>query len=154
MSYMTYNVCVVKYPRGNCLNKLVFYVKENGRCPIQEFLLILEKPMRTKAITELELLKLEGHNLREPHVKYIKDGLYELRIKTGSNISRIFYFFHIENEIILTNGFIKKTNKLPSNEIEKAIDYKEEYIRRFEYEKNYIYFISYSFSGFWVCFSF
>jgi len=44
---------------------------------------------------------------------------------------RIFYFFIVNNKIILTNGFIKKTQKTPSSEIILAKKYKADYERRF-----------------------
>jgi len=107
-----------------------FYEKSNGKIPVKEFLNKLEKKMRTKALREIVLLRDHGRDLREPHVKYMKNGVFELRIKTGSDISRIFYFFFTGEKIILTNGFIKKTQKTPSKEIEKALEYKNDYIGR------------------------
>ena len=111
-----------------------FYEKENGKIPVIEFLEDLDSKMRAKALKEIELLEEFGSNLREPHVKYIDKGIFELRIKTGNNISRIFYFFFTKEDIILTNGFIKKTQKTPTNEIERAIEYKKDYDRRFQNE--------------------
>lgn len=110
------------------------YTKENGKSPIKEFLDELENPMKAKAFREISLLQEHGHDLREPHVKYMKDGIFELRVKTGSNISRIFYFFFTKSDIILTNGFIKKTQKTPAKFIEKALEYKRNHIRRFSDE--------------------
>jgi phage-related protein len=49
-----------------------------------------------------------------------KDGIFEVRGKVGSNISRVLYFFHVDRKIILTNGFVKKTQKNPKNEITLA----------------------------------
>jgi phage-related protein len=53
--------------------------------------------------------------------------LYEIRIKQGSDIFRIFCFFDKGKLIVLTNGFQKKTQKTPRKEIEKALKIKEEY---------------------------
>ena len=50
----------------------------------------------------------------------------------GSNISRVLYFFYIGQYIILTNSFIKKTQKTPTNEIIKAKKYRDDYLRRKE----------------------
>lgn len=108
-----------------------FYTFNNGESPIKIFLDSLEKKMLAKAFRELELLQEFGHDLREPHVKYMQDGIFELRIKAGSDISRIFYFFFKKEKIILTNGFIKKTNKTPKKEITKAVEYMKDYERRF-----------------------
>jgi phage-related protein len=55
------------------------------------------------------------------------DGLYEIRIKQGSDIFRIFCFFDEGKLIILANGFQKKTQKTPKLEIEKALKIKKEY---------------------------
>lgn len=55
------------------------------------------------------------------------DGLFEMRIKVGSNVYRIFCFFDKGNLIILLNGFHKKTEKTPKNEIERAERLKHRY---------------------------
>lgn len=86
--------------------------------------------MRAKAVHKIQILKEIGNNLREPYSKPIQDGIFELRIKFSSNISRIFYFFYVDKKIILLSGFIKKTQKTPKLEIEKAIGYKIDYERR------------------------
>jgi phage-related protein len=59
------------------------------------------------------------------------DGLYEIKIKVGTGIYRIFCFFDHGNLIILLNGFQKKSDKTPKNEIEKAKNLKKKY-----YEEN------------------
>jgi phage-related protein len=55
------------------------------------------------------------------------DGLFEIRIEFESNIFRIFCCFDEGNLVILFNGFQKKTQKTPKNEIEKAMRIKQEY---------------------------
>ncbi|MFR4519353.1 MAG: type II toxin-antitoxin system RelE/ParE family toxin [Fusobacterium sp.] len=110
--------------------KIVFYEKENGEKPVEEFLLSLDNKMQKKAFGQLNILKEYGRTLREPYSKYIKDGIFELRIQFASDISRIFYFFYIGDKIVLTNGFIKKTQKTPQKEIEKALEYKKDFERR------------------------
>jgi len=54
-------------------------------------------------------------------------GLYEARIKLGTNIWRVFCFFDKGKLVILLNGFIKKTQKTPKNEIEKAVNLMNSY---------------------------
>ncbi len=111
-----------------------FYQKENGDIPVLNFLLLLQPKMRAKAYSEIELLKKHGNELREPYVKQIKGekykGIYELRIKFASDITRIFYFSFSQDTFILLNGFIKKDNKTPVRELEKARNYKKDYERR------------------------
>ncbi|MBS1740817.1 MAG: type II toxin-antitoxin system RelE/ParE family toxin [Bacteroidetes bacterium] len=55
------------------------------------------------------------------------DGLFEVRVEVGNNIFRIFAFFDKGNLIVLGNGFQKKTQKTPKQEIEKALKIKKEY---------------------------
>ena len=55
------------------------------------------------------------------------DGLFEIRIEFESNIFRIFCCFDEGNLVVLFNGFQKKSQKTPKNEIEKAMRIKQEY---------------------------
>jgi len=61
--------------------------------------------------------------------KHVEDGIYEIRIKSGNNIYRVFSFFDEGKLIILLHGFTKKTQKLPRKEIDKAVK-----LRRVYYE--------------------
>ncbi|WP_027002272.1 type II toxin-antitoxin system RelE/ParE family toxin [Hugenholtzia roseola] len=63
------------------------------------------------------------------YLKHIEDteGLYEVRVKQGSDIFRIFCFFDKGNLIVLANGFHKKTQKTPKAEIQQALKIKQEY---------------------------
>ncbi len=56
----------------------------------------------------------------EKYLKHISDGIYEIRVSSGNNIFRIFCFFDEGQLVILLNGFQKKTQKTPVNEIKKA----------------------------------
>lgn len=93
-----------------------FYMKSNGKVPVQDFLYSLEPKLRAKAFKEIELLHAMGDALKEPYVKSIKGknnkGLYELRIKLSSDAARIFYFIYCNNKCILLHGFIKRLCKL------------------------------------------
>ncbi len=79
----------------------------------------------------LKVLQEQGNRLREPYSKHLEDGIFEVRGKVGSDISRVLYFFYYGGRIILTNGFIKKTQKTPSGEIEKAKLYRKDFMERF-----------------------
>jgi len=57
------------------------------------------------------------------------DGLYEIRIEFEGNIYRIFCCFDKENIVVLFNGFQKKSQKTPKNEIELALNLKLEYFK-------------------------
>ena len=70
-----------------------------------------------------------GINLRTIP-KHLDDGIFELRCKVGNNTTRVLYFFYYEGKIILTNGFVKKTQKTPSEEIRLAKERRADYIGR------------------------
>ncbi|MBR4993177.1 MAG: type II toxin-antitoxin system RelE/ParE family toxin, partial [Lachnospiraceae bacterium] len=79
-------------------------------------------------------LQDNGYELRMPYSRHLSDGIFELRAKVGSDISRMLFFFYHDKKIILTNGFIKKTQETPQSEIEKARKYRADYIKRMEKE--------------------
>lgn len=110
--------------------EVVFYQKENNTKPAADFIRGLEPKMKSKVLRQLKLLEEFGNELTEPYSKALKKGIFELRIKQGSNISRVLYFFYVGDRIIITNGFIKKTQKTPASEIETALKYKADYERR------------------------
>lgn len=89
--------------------------------------------MRAKMLWTIQLLEVNGIELREPYSKALEDGIFELRAKVGSDISRVLYFFVVGHKVILTNGFIKKSTKTPSGEKEKAKRYRAEYLSRKEH---------------------
>ena len=110
--------------------EIEFYSLPNGEQPVRVFLDSLDIKMRAKSLYGLSILEEYGNRLREPYSKPIGDGLFELRIKFASDITRIFYFFVMDNKIILTNGFVKKTTKTPKAQLELARRYKADYERR------------------------
>ena len=77
-----------------------------------EFLDSVNPKMRAKIFGLLGILQEKGNMLREPYSKHLDDGIFELRCKFGSDITRVLYFFYYEEKIILTNGFVKKHRKL------------------------------------------
>lgn len=92
-----------------------------------------EQPMKVqnkifKILEAIETLeKIPTHYLK--HIVGT-NGLYEARIQLGSDIWRVFCFFDKGKLVILLNGFQKKTQKTPKNEIEKAITLMNEYYDR------------------------
>lgn len=65
----------------------------------------------------------------ENHLKKLArtDGLMEMRTQFGGNIYRVFCFFDEGKIVVLMNGFQKKTDKTPQNEIDRALRIREEY---------------------------
>ena len=109
-----------------------FYEEPNGNSQILDYLNGIEdRKLKAKIFRDIELLQQFGINLSMPHARYLENGIWELRTKQSNNISRILYFTYSNNNIILLNGFIKKTKKTPKIELERVLKYKEDYQRRF-----------------------
>lgn len=109
-----------------------FYETNTGGCPVEEFINAQDIKMQAKIFRALELLEEHGNNLRMPYSKHLRNGIFQLRVQSGSNITRILYFFVVEGKIIVTNGFVKKTRETPPVEIELAEKYRTEYLARQE----------------------
>lgn len=97
-----------------------YYELPDGSRPAEEFILAQE------------FLEEKGPMLREPFSKPLGEGIFEVRAKQGTDISRVLYFFVVGKKVILTNGFVKKTQKTPPREIEKAKRYRADHQQREE----------------------
>jgi len=84
----------------------IFYDLPDGREPAKEFIDSLDIKMRAKMVRAIALLQKNGTSLREPYSKPLEDGIFEVRAKVGTDISRVLYFFFVGHKIVLTNGFI------------------------------------------------
>ena len=97
----------------------------------KDFLSTLDEKEALKVKYVLSLLETEDR-MPVKFIKFIRDGLYELRISYRGNIYRIFFIFDEGQIVVLFNGFQKKTEKSPRAETEKALKIKEEY---YEYKR-------------------
>ncbi len=96
----------------------------SGKVPMIEFLESLSVKERAKIfayIDKLVELKNSGMQPKENLSKHLDDGIFELRVSFENRISRSFYFYEAEKKIIFTHGFVKKEQKTPKKEIERAI---------------------------------
>lgn len=91
--------------------EIILYDTEDGRCPVQELLDSLEPKLLAKTLRTIDLLEMNGPLLREPYSKSLENGIFELRTKQGSDITRVLYFFIIGKKAVLTNGFIKNRRR-------------------------------------------
>lgn len=111
-----------------------FYRTQRGDIPAREFIDGLPNKLNAKIWQSIGLLKTEGLDLSAPLVKKITgkqyEGLYELRIKQGTDAARIFYFMAVKDSFVLLHGFLKKSNKTPSTELQRAKRYKSDYESR------------------------
>jgi phage-related protein len=108
-----------------------FYRTESGRCPVEDFLDALSGKQAQKVLWVLRLIE----ELEVVPGEYLKklvnsDDIWEVRIQFGGNIFRLLGFFDGSTLLILTNGFAKKSQKTPSQEIDLATRRKNEYLAR------------------------
>jgi phage-related protein len=82
--------------------------------------------VKTKIDYVLQII-ITVEQIPQKFFKHIEDGIYEIRIKSGSDIYRLFSFFDEGKLVILLHGFTKKTQKLPRKELEKAIRLRRAY---------------------------
>ena len=107
-----------------------FFETEDGRIPVKDFLDFLDPKLSAKMIGLMEILEERGTSLREPYSKALEEGIFELRAIQSSNICRALHFFYVESHIIVTHGFVKKTQKTPRSQIELAKKYRADYLKR------------------------
>ena len=88
-----------------------YYKFEDGTNPIDPYLDGLDPKMRAKVLRAIGLLEEFGTALRMPHSEHLGDGIFELRVKQGSDIERVLYFFFIGSKAILTIGIQRNSRK-------------------------------------------
>ncbi len=95
----------------------------------EAFMATLTEDQRKKVNYGILLLKTVNR-LSAKFVQHIEDGIYELRTEYEGNIFRTFFIFDEGNVVVLFNGFHKKSQKTPKQEIEKAKQIKKAYYER------------------------
>ena len=68
----------------------------------------------------LEMIEDFGPALGKPHTAPMGDGLFEIRAKGKEGIGRAFFCTVKGKEIIILHSFVKKTQRTPKKELEKA----------------------------------
>ena len=113
--------------------RVTYYQTEDGHRPVAELLdaLRTDNPALHKLLTAgLRKLK-QRENHGEPLTRPITGALGMLELRVGrTDIARVFFFFRPGWEIVCTNGYVKKSQKLDPNELTKAERYKADWERR------------------------
>ncbi len=115
-----------------CMGKtVIFYRSVEGKCPVQDFLDSLSGKVAQKVTWVLKLLE----DLDVVPASYFKklvgtEDIWECRVQFASNAYRIFCFFEGKSVVVLTHGFVKKTQKTPRQKIQMAEAYKRDYLKR------------------------
>jgi phage-related protein len=102
---------------------VVFYRDDDGRVPLLEWLDELPRKAQDKCRVKIERLRELGHELRRPEADFLRDGIYELRIRLKRVNYRMLYFFHRDTAAVLSHGLVKE-KQVPAKEIDQAIEHK------------------------------
>ena len=113
------------------MREVIFYKLPNGICPVEEFLDSLGGKQADKITWVLSLVE----DIQLVPKQYFKklvgtDDIWEVRIEFGSDMFRLLGFFDQGSLVVLTNGFTKKTQKTPTNEIAIAEKRKKDYLTK------------------------
>jgi phage-related protein len=101
-----------------------------------EFFSAQDRKVQDKIIKVLDIIE-QIERVPSQYLKYMEgtNGLFEVRVKMGTNIFRIFCFFDGNKFVILLTGFQKKTQKTPKSEIDRAVKLMNEYYEEKKGEK-------------------
>ncbi len=118
--------------------KAYYYLKSNGRAPLEEYLSGI-KDIRTLVAIESLINRLIDSKcqLTNDIVKPVIGKIYELRLMQKVNQCRIFYFIYENGKIILLDGYTKKSNKITKNILKRVQNYYYDYLNN-NHERVYI----------------
>jgi len=95
--------------------QIVYYSKK-----LENEILDLPEGLLARYLRLTDLMLEFGSNLGLPHTKAIKDGLFELRVKSKEGIARVFFCTRVGKKIIMLHSYVKKSQKTPKKEIKIA----------------------------------
>src|SRR5437867_1977826 len=98
---------------------VIFYRDDDGSVPVLDWLRSLPVKAQDKCRVRLERLHECGHELRRPEADYLRDGIYDLRVRLGTVNYRMLYFLHGRIAAVVSHGLIKEAAD-PAKEIELA----------------------------------
>lgn len=115
----------------------VEFVELDNKAPFTEFIATLEKNEVAKVFASIDkFIDLKNNNLPvgENLSKKLDDGIFEIRVSLPNKIVRNLYYYVSGQKVIITHGFVKKSQKTPSSEITKAKELRKKYNERMSYE--------------------
>ncbi|OPZ23321.1 MAG: hypothetical protein BWZ03_00558 [bacterium ADurb.BinA186] len=113
------------------MKEIIFYRTPKGKCPVEEFLDALSEKQARKITWVLRLIR-ESDQVSADYFKKLvnTNDIWEVRVHQEKLSIRILGFFDQNKFIILTNGFIKKSQKTPADEISLAEERKKDFLGR------------------------
>ena len=106
-------------------SEVIFY-REGDTVLFDQWLSALPVKVQAKCLSQVSLLRSQGHELRRPIADFLRDGIYELRPTYQGVNYRILYFFSGKDIIVISHG-ITKESEVPAVEIDRAIERKKKY---------------------------
>jgi phage-related protein len=103
-----------------------WYYDKEGKSAGFDYFVGIEKEQRRKFLALVKRMGDFGKILDTKKFRNEGDGIYAFKPQPDRYLS----FFTDNKKIIVTNGFVKKTNKLPGNEKKLAIKYRQDYFER------------------------
>lgn len=107
-----------------------YYETQKGKRPAQEFIDNLDAKSKAKIARTIDLLERFGIDLGMPYAKHIREDLWELRTRVGTNQHRIIYFLFTGKMFILLHGFAKKSGRIPGQELKIAGNRRDDFLSR------------------------
>jgi phage-related protein len=105
---------------------VVFYRDDDGTVPLLDWFDTLPEKALDKCRVKIDRLRELGHKLRRPEADYLRDGIYELRVRLGSVNYRMLYFFHEDVAAVVSHG-LEKEQRVAPKEIDRAITAKRRF---------------------------
>jgi hypothetical protein len=102
--------------------EVVFFAEDDGAAPVLDWLDKQEPKVQDKCLVKIERLGQLGHELRRPEADFLRDGIYELRVRHRSVNYRMLYFFS-EGTAVISNGLTKE-DVVPDRQIDLAVSRK------------------------------
>jgi hypothetical protein len=112
--------------------RVEFFVDEQDRAPVEDFLASLPMAHRAKLLALIRMLEHEGPSLPFPYCSQVRGKLRELRTQQGKDNLRLFYFGDARRTFILLHGIVKRSRKAPEQDIRIAEQRMQSHARRIE----------------------
>jgi phage-related protein len=106
---------------------VVLYAEDDGSSSLLTWLDQQQGKVQDKCLVKIERLAELGHELRRPEADFLRDGIYELRVRHRRVNYRMLYFFN-ERMAVICHGLTKE-DVVPDADIDLAITRKGKFAR-------------------------
>ena len=131
------NTLFITYFCYNFFMYKIEFVELDSEAPFLKFIESLDAKEIAKVFASIDkFIELKNSNLpiKENLSKYLDNGIFEIRVSLPNKIIRNLYYYVSGQRVIITHGFIKKSQKTPKNEITKAENLRKKYNQRMFYD--------------------